>query len=101
MKIGSSEVEDGGEGLKARVDIPNGTLVSYYHGVRMKPEDENIFGKATGYAIYVEWETEAKKNSDILDIPPQVSCFNLIQPVTNQFCSTNLRRTIHQHWHIR
>ena len=43
----------------------------------MKPVDENIFGKATGYAIYLEWEVEARDNSDVLDIAPQVGNIDL------------------------
>ena len=72
VEICSSSVSGGGEGLCAKVKIPSGTIASYYHGVRMKPVDENIFGVATGYAIYLEWDVEARESSDILDIAPQV-----------------------------
>ena len=74
VEVCTSNVSGGGEGLCAKVDIPVGTIVSYYHGVRMKPVDEILFGKATGYAIYLEWDVEAKETSDILllDFAPQV-----------------------------
>ena len=91
VEICKSSVSGGGEGLGAKVDIPGNTLVSFYRGVRMKPADENIFEKATGYAIYLEWEIEARDNSDILDIAPQVRNIDIT-------CSTRISHissTIH------
>ena len=49
-----------------------GTIVSYYHGLRMKAAEENPFGAPTGYAIYLEWDRERRENSDVLDISPEV-----------------------------
>ena len=89
VEIFKSSVSGGGEGLCAKVDITAHTLVSYYHGVRMKPVDENIFGKATGYAIYLEWEVEARDNSDILDIAPQVGNMDLYRFKNSSYSSTN------------
>lgn len=48
-----------------------GTIVSYYHGLRMKASEENPFGVPTGYAIYLEWDRERRENSDVLDISPE------------------------------
>ena len=49
-----------------------GTIVSYYHGLRMKAAEENPFGAPTGYAIYLEWDREKRETSDVLDISPEV-----------------------------
>jgi len=71
VEVCTSEVSGGGDGLRTKANIPAGTLVAYYHGLRMNACDENIFEKSTGYAIYLEWEIELRKTSDILDIAPQ------------------------------
>ena len=47
--------------------------MSYYHGLRMKAEEENPFGVPTGYAIYLEWDRERREEGDVLDISPEVT----------------------------
>ena len=60
------------QGLRTKTDVAAGTIVSYYHGLRMKAAEENPFGAPTGYAIYLEWDRERKDTSDVLDISPEV-----------------------------
>jgi len=71
VEVCTSQVSGSGDGLRTKVDIPADTLVAYYHGVRMKASDGDIFEKSTGYAIFLEWEIELRKISDVLDIAPQ------------------------------
>lgn len=75
MEVCRSSITGSGEGLRARRNVAAGTIVSYYHGLRMKAEEENPFGTPTGYAIYLEWDREIRETSDVLDISPEVKCF--------------------------
>ena len=73
MEVCCSSITGSGEGLRIRRDVQAGTLVSYYHGLRMKAKEENPFGLPTGYAIYLEWDRDMRENSDVLDISPEVT----------------------------
>ena len=76
MEVCTSSINGSGEGLKAKRNVSAGKIVAYYHGVRMKAQEENPFGsKPTGYAIYLEWDREIRETSDVLDISPEVKCF--------------------------
>ena len=39
LRVGASRVEGGGEGAYARKNLPAGTVVAYYNGIRMKAEE--------------------------------------------------------------
>ena len=48
-------MEGGGEGLHAARALPANTIVSFYNGIRMGPQ-EVVPGEGRDYAIVVEWE---------------------------------------------
>ena len=84
VEVCTSSLPGSGQGLRAKRDVPAGTLVSYYHGLRMPASEQNPFGPPTGYAIYVEviatnvfcayvdcfwqWEMKKQKLGDVLDL---------------------------------
>ena len=72
VEVCTSGVSGSGDGLHTKVKIPAGTIVAYYHGVRMKNSDKYLIENNTGYAINLEWDLELRKTSDVLDILPQV-----------------------------
>lgn len=88
VEVCTSKVPGGGDGLFAKVDIPAGTLVAYYNGLRMKAGDAKLFEQSTGYSIYLEWDTELRKTSDVLDIAPQYQS-------TEHYTSTLAHKTNH------
>merc|ERR1712004_679930 len=61
----------GGEGLYAKRNIPAGTLIAYYNGIRMTKEQRTPYGD-TGYAIFVEWAERGRRTGDHMDLPPEV-----------------------------
>ena len=71
VRVAKSEVEGGGEGLYARKNIPAGTLIAYYNGIRMTKEQRTPYGD-TGYAIFVEWAERGRRTGDHMDLPPEV-----------------------------
>jgi len=71
VEVCSSSISGSGEGLRVKQDVEPGTIVAYYHGLRMKASDENPFGPPTGYAIYLEWDRDKRETSDVLDISPE------------------------------
>lgn len=71
VEVADSGVEGGGEGLYARRDIPAGTLIAYYNGIRMVKAQHSPY-RDTGYAIFVEWEERGKKSGDHMDLPPEL-----------------------------
>jgi len=70
VRVAKSEVEGGGEGLYARKNIPAGTLIAFYNGIRMTKEQRTPYGD-TGYAIFVEWAERGRKTGDHMDLPPE------------------------------
>jgi len=70
VRVAKSEVEGGGEGLYARKNIPAGTLIAYYNGIRMTKEQRTPYGD-TGYAIFVEWAERGRRTGDHMDLPPE------------------------------
>lgn len=71
VRVAKSEVEGGGEGLYARKNIPAGTLIAFYNGIRMTKEQRTPYGD-TGYAIFVEWAERGRRTGDHMDLPPEV-----------------------------
>ena len=71
VRVAKSEVEGGGEGLYAKRNIPAGTLIAYYNGIRMTKEQRTPYGD-TGYAIFVEWAERGRRTGDHMDLPPEV-----------------------------
>jgi len=69
VEVGASSLEGGGECLYARRDIPAGTLIAYYNGIRLGPGEKTPYHD-TGYAIYVEWKRKRGQKGDHMDIPP-------------------------------
>ena len=67
-------MDGGGEGAYAKKDIPTGTVVAYYNGIKMKAGEKSPYDE-TGYAIFIG---ENKKNlfgcktGEHMDIPPKV-----------------------------
>jgi len=70
VKVGQSNVEDGGEGLYARRNLTGGSLVAFYNGVRMVKGQPSPY-KDTGYAIFLEWVERGKKSGEHMDLPPE------------------------------
>ena len=80
LRVGASRVEGGGEGAYARKNLPAGTVVAYYNGIRMKAGEKSPYDDS-GYAIFVEWNRKSlygQKNGEHMDIPPKVGHINAI-----------------------
>ena len=73
VEVISSSISGSGDGLRVKTDVRSGTIVAFYHGLRMKATDENPFGPPTGYAIYLEWDRDKREISDVLDMSPEVN----------------------------
>ena len=74
IMVGQSLMEGGGDGGYAKKDIPAGTLVAYYNGIRLKAGENSPYYD-TGYAIFVEWNRKSLfgyKNGEHMDLPPKV-----------------------------
>lgn len=75
VRVATSGVEAGGEGLFARKLLPPGTVVSFYNGVRI-PNDTANPHSGTGYCIFVDWGKQLPfpfpwvKEGEMIDIPP-------------------------------
>ena len=48
VEVCESSIDGSGEGLRLKTDALEGTVVAYYHGLRMPAADGHIFGKPTG-----------------------------------------------------
>ena len=61
---GPSAMGDGvGDGLFIRKDVPAGTIVSFYNGIRVPPGENPTF-QSRSYQIYLDWRpTNIKVNS--------------------------------------
>ena len=74
VKVASSDVEGGGEGLFARKFLPPGTVVSFYNGVRI-PQDIGNPHSGPGYCIFVDWGKQLPfpfpwvKEGEMIDLP--------------------------------
>ena len=74
VRVGTSRMEGGGEGLFAKRFIASGTIVAFYNGVRIGQEDPNPHG-TTGYCIFVDWGKQLPfpfpwvKEGEQIDIP--------------------------------
>jgi len=68
VEVRVSTVPGAGEGLYAKVDLPENRIVSYYNGVRL--ENNEIIQPETGYDIYLDVNVHRKKkNGKHIDIP--------------------------------
>jgi len=63
----SNVAEGSGEGLYAKVDIPENRIISYYNGLRF--EKHESLDPETGYDIYLELNHRKDKNAKHCDIP--------------------------------
>ena len=77
VEVCTSSIHGSGDGLRLRRDVEAGTVVAFYHGLRMKAADESPWGAPTGYGIMVEWDRDKKDTSDVLDLSPEVNLFSL------------------------
>jgi len=74
VRVGTSQMDGGGEGLFAKRFIASGTIVAFYNGVRIGQEESNPHG-TTGYCIFVDWGKQLPfpfpwvKEGDQIDIP--------------------------------
>ena len=73
VDVTQSSITDSGEGLQVRTDVEAGTIVAFYHGLRMSAKEENPFGGSTGYSIFLEWDRDKRDKADVLDLSPEVS----------------------------
>ena len=53
-----SKMDGAGDGLFLRRDVPEGSLVSFYNGIRIMPGDNPPF-ESVSYQIYLDWKTTA------------------------------------------
>lgn len=67
VQVKQSIMQDAGEGLFARVDLPAQRIISYYNGLRMEPGEG--LPEDTGYAIFVELNSRKDKKAKHMDIP--------------------------------
>ena len=71
IKVDTSKVPGGGEGLFAKVDIEPNTIVAFYNGKRIKPRSPEDYD-------HPDWDVNAYKIFDptrkngTIDIPKQV-----------------------------
>ena len=73
VEVTTSSISGSGEGLRVREDVEAGTIVAYYHGLRMPASEENPWGPPTGYGIFLEWDRDKRDKSDVLDLSPEVN----------------------------
>ena len=72
VEVRQSTVQGGGEGLFARRDIPADTVVSFYHGLVIRPDQEGeteMRESHYDYMIFLDWNNTDHSHS--LDVPPQ------------------------------
>ena len=86
VEVCTSSIHGSGDGLRLRRDVEAGTVVAFYHGLRMKAADESPWGAPTGYGIMVEWDRDKKDTSDVLDLSPEVTCSLYINSLYNVKC---------------
>ena len=72
VEVTQSSITGSGEGLQVRTDVEAGTIVAFYHGLRMSAKEENPFGRSTGYGIFLEWDRDKRDKADVLDLSPEV-----------------------------
>lgn len=77
VRVADSGLEGGGQGLFANTDIPVDTIVAFYNGIRMTPEEESPW-QDRAYSIVVEWEEKKLafpfpwvSVADHMDLPPK------------------------------
>ena len=77
VRVSDSGVEGGGEGLFANTDIPSDSIVAFYNGIRMTPEEKSPW-EDRAYSIVVEWEEKKLafpfpwvNVADHMDLPPK------------------------------
>jgi len=77
VRVANSGVEGGGQGLFANTDIPTDTIVAFYNGIRMTPEEKSPW-EDRAYSIVVEWEEKKLafpfpwvSVADHMDLPPK------------------------------
>jgi len=68
VQVKQSGMDGAGEGLFAKVDIPEGVIVAYYNGLRFNAGDR-MKEDETGYAIFVEHNARVDKHAKHMDIP--------------------------------
>ena len=55
MVVRQSNIEGGGDGAFAVRNLPSGTLVAFYNGVRFTKDEKSPYDDS-GYAIWVEFQ---------------------------------------------
>jgi hypothetical protein len=77
VRVGTSAVQGGGDGLFATRDLPAGAVVAFYNGIRMTAADKTPFPEHD-YTIVVEWEEKMVSfpfpwvsTADHMDLPPK------------------------------
>ena len=98
--VTQSSITGSGEGLQVRADVEAGTIVAFYHGLRMSAKEENPFGRSTGYSIFLEWDRDKRDKADVLDLSPEVSKSYKTNIIVFIF-SSNQRKTTPPHWLIK
>lgn len=81
----SSAVEGAGDGLFARTNLPQGTLVAYYNGLVIGLE-EPYANSNLNYQIYVDWANT--DSSSFVDIP--LACID-----KNMYCASFAHKANH------
>ena len=72
VEVRQSTVPGGGDGLFARRDVPAETVVSFYHGLVIRPGEEveaDSSNNQYDYMIFLDWNNTEHSHS--LDVPPQ------------------------------
>ena len=87
-----SKVEGAGDGLFAKRDLPAETVISYYNGLHISPE-EDYAASSCNYQIYVDWTNT--EGSPYVDIPTECTnvhayCASLAHKANHSF-SPNCR----------
>ena len=82
-----SKVEGAGDGLFAKRDLPPETVISYYNGLHISP-DEDYAPSSYNYQIYVDWTNT--EGSPYVDIPTectdvQAYCASLAHKANHSF----------------
>lgn len=75
VALGNSSVPDSGDGLFAKKDMPKGTIVAFYNGVRLPyklggPKED---WSTSGYKIYINADYESGER---MDIPEEYISYN-------------------------
>lgn len=94
VRVGTSAVEGGGDGLFATRDLPAGAVVAFYNGIRMTAEERTPY-PGYDYTIVVEWEEKilsfplpCLNTADHMDLPPKYR-------IAEQYTATSAHKVNH------